>query len=282
MRRLRFFAFVFLLLGAACGNAATATPTKFAVVVSTRTPVPTAPITPARANPPTATSTPRPAFTPTSSAATVDQLLARCPTAPEVAAIDRELKLSFEADLTAPALVCAKSKGSADLTLMQRRVYQTLQVMKQLRFSKPLPWTSKSLYEWFTGVIDGIRFRSDIDNSYCCSPSSTINIKVAPNMHYTLTDRWVDPKLKGGLMDLVGLLVHEARHRPVEGGRAHSCGSNDKTIAELGAWGVQYYLDVWLAEYADPDFLGESLYRETAKDHAEDLRQTRFCDEPKN
>lgn len=223
-----------------------------------------------------------PTFTLTSSAATVDQLLVCCPTTAEVTAIDRELKLTFEADLTAPALVCAKAKGSADLTLMQRRVYQTLQVIKQLRFSKPLPWTSKSLYEWFTGMIDGIRFRSDIENSYCCSPSGTINIKAAPNMYYTLTDRWVDPKIKGGLMDLVALLVHEARHRPVEGGKAHTCGSSDRTIAEMGAWGVQYYLNVWLAEYADSGFLGEPLYRETARDHAENLRKTRFCDEPKN
>jgi hypothetical protein len=212
----------------------------------------------------------------------VDQLLARCPTASEVAAIDRELKLSFEADLTAPALVCEKSKGSVDLTLMQRRVYQTLQVMKQLRFTKPLPWTSKSLYEWLTRVIDGVRFRSDIDNSYCCSPPGTINLKVAPNMYYTLTDRWVDQKIKGGLMDLVGLLVHEARHRPVEGGKAHTCGSDDKTIAEMGAWGAQYYFYVWLTQYSDTTFLNDPLYRETAKDHAEDLRKTRFCDEPKN
>ena len=198
--------FALLLLSVACGNAPTATPTKFAVSVPTLTP-PTALIA-TRAPVPTVTHTPRPTLVPTPSAATVDQLLASCPTASEVAAIDRELKLSFEADLTAPALVCEKSKGSVDLTLMQRLVYQTLQVMKQLRFTKPLPWTSKSLYEWLTRVIDGVRFRSDIDNSYCCSPPGTINLKVAPNMYYTLTDRCVDQKIKGGLMDLVGLLVH--------------------------------------------------------------------------
>ncbi len=208
----------------------------------------------------------------------IDQLLAHCPTAQEVAAINKDLKLSFEADPTTGKWVCTAAAGSADLTLMQRRAYQTLQAMKQLKFSKPLPWTDKQLYEWFVSTIKAIRFRSDAQFSFCCDPKDTINVRVASNVYIVLTDRWIDPSSGGGLMDSAVLYVHEARHNQ---GLPHTCGANDKTIAELGAWGVQYYLDTWLADYSDPNFISDPYYRQIAKSDAEQIRKTRFCDEPK-
>ncbi len=79
-------------------------------------------------------------------------------------------------------------------------------------------------------------------------------------------------------MDSVVLYVHEARHNQ---GYGHTCGTNDRTLAEMGAWGVQYYLDAWLADYSDSSFISDPYYRQSAKSHAEDIRKTRFCDEPK-
>src|SRR5262249_17538185 len=98
----------------------------------------------------------------------VDSLLAACPSAAEVAAVNGDLQLTFEGDPTAGQLVCTSAAGSADLTLLQRRVYGTLNAMKALSFSTPLPWTSNALYPWLVSAIDGIRFRNDIDTSFCC------------------------------------------------------------------------------------------------------------------
>jgi hypothetical protein len=136
-------------------------------------------------------------------------------------------------------LVCTAASGSADLTLLQRRAYQTLQAMQRLQFSKPLPWTNQSLYDWFVNTIKGIRFRSDTEFSFCCDPKDTINVKIANNTFLVLTDRWVDPQTGDGLMNEVVLYVHEARHNQ---GYGHTCGTDDKTIAELGAWGCSIIL----------------------------------------
>ena len=204
----------------------------------------------------------------------VDQLLARCPTAAEVASINADLDLSFETDPTAGTFRCTPEIGSVNLTEMQRRVYQTLLVMRELQFSEPLPWTSKQLYTWFTDVISGIRFRSDIEYSFCCDPQGTINVRQSPNSYLALTTRWVEPELGGGLIDLLVHFAHEARHYE---GKPHTCGSNDNTIAEMGAWGVQYYLDLWLAEKVDTAFISDSDYLAMAKQHADQIKNTSFC-----
>ena len=208
----------------------------------------------------------------------VDQLLARCPTAAEAAAIDADFKLTFDADPTKGTLVCSAATGSVDLTLLQRRIYQTIQVAKRLTFSKPLPWTSKPLYDWLRGAIKGMRFRADIALSYCCDPANTIDVRIADNQYTMLTDRWVEPGRLGGLVDLLVLLVHEARHNE---GFLHDCGPNDKTIAQLGAWGVQYQLLTWLAEDADPTFLTDAGLAQIYRADAANIRQSRFCNEGK-
>src|SRR5438876_4314136 len=87
-------------------------------------------------------------------AQTVDQDLARCPTAAEVASVSAKLTLIFDADPTGPALVCNAFSGSANLTLLQRRAYNTVLAMQRIGFDAPLPWTAPataSLWDWFTG-----------------------------------------------------------------------------------------------------------------------------------
>jgi hypothetical protein len=229
---------------------------------------------------PTLRTTPSPSPTP---APTVDDFFARCPTAAEVAALDRDLRLQFDADPTAGTFVCSAADGSADLTALQKRAYQSVLVMQQLTFDAPLPWTDKDLYHWFIGAIDGIRFRSGIPCSYCCDPAGVIDVAL-DNSVLMVTDRWVDPSIRGGLMGAMILFVHEARH--AEHG-AHTCPDRqrDRTIAEMGAFGVQYYLELWIAQHGDRAFLrapgdDPDAYRRIALQDALENRRTCFCDEP--
>jgi hypothetical protein len=168
------------------------------------------------------------------SASPVEDLIAHCPSSSEVSGFNTDLTISFEGtDPTAGTLVCHASDGSVDLTRFQKRAYQALRVMKAIHFSRSLPWASQTLYDWFVSSIDGIRFRSDIAVSFCCDPANVINIHVASNSAALFTNRWIDPNAPIGLKDLAALLVHEARHN---NGKPHTCGADDQTVGELGAW----------------------------------------------
>jgi hypothetical protein len=233
-----------------------------------------------------ARATRTPPASPTARAENVQDLMRRCPTADEVAAIDRDLQLHFEVDPFNGQLVCRASQGSVDLTTLQLRAYQALLAMRRMRFDAPLPWTSLSLYDWFNQAIDAVRFRGDIEYSYCCDPARTINID-APHLTALETDQWLDPQQGEGIQGLMVLLVHEARHSE---GYWHTCGSLNTTIDEMGAFGMQYWTYMWLAYHSDPAFLtpGEAqpgLYREMSRDLALGFRAARdqgagpFCKE---
>ena len=176
---------------------------------------------------------------------TVDQLIATCPSAADVAAISADLDLSFESDPTGGTLVCTAAAGSANLTRAQERAFQALRVMRQLQFTRPLPWTSLPLYAWLNRAIDGIRFRGDISTSFCCDPPRVINVQLR-NLSALSTVRWADPQAGSGLSGLVGVITHEARHSE---GPGHSCAANDATYRESGAWAIQHDLFLWLALY---------------------------------
>ena len=210
----------------------------------------------------------------------VDDLLATCPAAGEVAAIGADLVLSWESDPTAGVLVCTAAAGSADLTRLQERTYQALRVMKALRFERPLPWTALPLYDWLVGAIDGIRFRGDIEFSFCCDPPGVIDIQTG-NLAAVGTLRWIDPQSGVGLAGLVNLFVHEARHNE---GKPHTCGSGDETLDELGAWGAAYSLELWEALYAgsflDASEPYPSYYRDRVAVDAEAVYLSRICSLP--
>lgn len=216
---------------------------------------------------------------PDTTLAPADIILGSCPTESELAAIDADLNLEFESDPSAGTLVCTTAAGSRDLTSFKRIVYTTLLVMKKLEFTQPLPWTDKQLYTWLTDTIDGIRFRSDIENSFCCEPAGVINIQ-NNNLSASYTNKWIDPQTNTGANGLLLLFVHEARH--VETG-SHTCGNNDNTRIELGAWGVQYYLQIYLADnLKDPAFLTipspglADYYSKTTREDAESMKSF-FC-----
>lgn len=179
----------------------------------------------------------------------VNAIAARCPTAAEIAAIDADLQITFSGDPTAGTIVC--SAGSRQLTFLQAQAYRSLIIAQRLTFDAPLPWTAESLYNWLIHSIRGIRFRSDIQFSNCCEPANTINIQTGVAI--------AQPQFAGVTEFVVGfldLLVHETRHNNIGG---HTCGSNDQTLAELGAWGAQYYVALWIAEHSDPSFVTASV-----------------------
>jgi hypothetical protein len=150
-----------------------------------------------------------------------------------------------------------------------------------LHFDSPLPWTTASLYDWFTSAVSGVRFRGDISVSFCCDPANVINVQTQ-NIDALQTDRWLSPDYPAGMQGLVVLLAHEARNNE---GYPHACGTNDQNLQEMGAWAIQYYLFVWLAEHSDPAFLtpdppfpglGTTYYQDQAAYNAE-LTLSRFC-----
>jgi hypothetical protein len=208
--------------------------------------------------------------------APVDRFLMTCPTREQLAAVDADLKLSFDTDPTkGQPLACTAAGGSRDLSPMKKRVYNTLLLMQQLRFDQPLPWTTAPLYRWFVGAVKGIRFRADIEHSSCCTSPGTLNM-AATHMVIRYTDRWVEPETHGGLSGFLLVLVHEARHAD---GAIHTCGTRDKTVEELGAWGAQYYLARWLTEHTDQTFFsaGSLRYNDTLVKEANTIRKNEFC-----
>jgi hypothetical protein len=190
---------------------------------------------------------------------TVDEILAECPAAQEIREVDARISLRFESDPTAGRFVCTAPAGSADLTRLQKNAYNAVPIMKRLTFDDPPPWTDQSLYDWFTGTITAIRFRSDIAFHSCCGTPLTINIKTGLQALYS--DRWT------AVGKLTALYIHEARHTYL----AHSCEGRDRTISEMGAYGVEAHLDQLLAYRVDPDFLAmldpgpTNDYREAAR-----------------
>lgn len=205
---------------------------------------------------------------------TVDEVLAECPTAGEIAEVDSKIKISFETDPTAGEFVCTAAAGSADLTRGQKNVYNAILIMKALMFDAPLPWTDQSLYDWFTGTITAIRFRNDVASHSCCGTPPTISMK--PELHAFYSDRWT---AVGGLM---ALYIHEARHTF----SAHVCQGRDRTIMEMAPYGVEALLNQWLAYHSDADFLTAlnpgptNDYREASRFTYDSMRRNMFCDEP--
>lgn len=210
----------------------------------------------------------------------VDTLIASCPPAADVAAINAGLSLSFESDPTGGTLVCTAATGSANLTRAQERAYQALRVMRQLQFTRSLPWTSLQLYAWLKQQIVGIRFRGDISLSFCCSPARVINIQLQ-NLVALSTTRWIDPQIGSGLNSLVAVITHEARHSE---GPGHTCaGGNDATYRELGAWGIQRDLYLWEALYSTSflDIAGPEVgYGRAQSLGSADQAVGRFCTAP--
>jgi hypothetical protein len=221
------------------------------------------------------------ATVPASWSAPVDQFLARCPTKAQLQEIDSVVLLRFDSDPTARQGIgaCHESKDSRDLTAFQKRVYNSIRLLKEVSFDEALPWTSKSLFDWFAEAAETVVFRDEISLSFCCRPDGVINLRTR-GLAISETDRFIDPRLDDGIATFILLLLHETRH--AEGFR-HTCGTNaDLRLTEMGAWGLQYSLDVWMADHGDPTYFAapDTDYRQFFMDDAERIVQAYFCLQP--
>ncbi len=195
----------------------------------------------------------------------------RCPTAAEVAQVQREIPVRVQSDATEGVVECRAEDGSVDLTPARAAMYRGLLFMRRVRFDAPLPWTSQTLYDWLRASIPkGVVVIAE-GNSHACS--------TCPGPVYI---HWSAQRSAVG-MEVLGaasIIVHEARHtNDIE----HTCESlpgvgnvSDRTIAEMGSLGVDYYLRLWIAEHSDehPDT------REYARRRAVGLRTTFCCECP--
>jgi hypothetical protein len=190
--------------------------------------------------------------------------LAPCPSRLEIDEINRDVPITFVNDPSAGSLVCREEDGSANLTYVQADTYMAMAFMRRKVFRMALPWTDKSAYDWFRGIVVGIVVEGGATGSAsCCSPRGVIHIV------YSRSDPFNPKWLSLDTASPAGL-IHEARH--IETG-AHSCDYRDNTIAEMGAFGVQYYYTVWLANYSDEpeDMRAHWTWRAWA------LRKSAFC-----
>jgi hypothetical protein len=148
--------------------------------------------------------------------------------------------------------------------------------MRRLTFDAPLPWTPGSVYDWLIASIRGIRFRGeDVANSFCCSPANTINVRAVLGPNNSGLASIIFPTDVRAAVGLGVLFAHEARHN---NGFPHTCPPfNDRTLSELGAWGVQYHLETYLSTRSDPAFI--SAAGRTGFMQAAQQTCGRFCDE---
>jgi hypothetical protein len=181
----------------------------------------------------------------------VGELAEACPTSAELGVIARDLRLLFDEDPTRNEARHCVTENNPGLTRLQFSTYRTLIAMRNLRFTRPLPWTTaNSLYDWFVTHVRGIRYRN-LDHlqgdvgGYCCDPGNIVVIASGPE-----TGVWASPFWSAFLL---GRLVHEARHAE---GISHSCGdrvdgswTKDSRRQELGASGVEYYALWWIGEH---------------------------------
>ena len=236
---------------------------------------------------------------------TLADFFLRCPTAAEIADLKTRLTLTFPGDPTVGTQACTAAAGSADLDPLQKRAYQTVIILKYLKFDVPLPWTDKQLYDWFTTNVRGITYEyhpgaaqglnKDYNYDYCCDPGGIIHMNVHPGDLLMTENAWVngngDPGPGGdmgtGLEFVTAIYVHEARHADNNFGILHDCANKtkDNTVAEMGAYGVEYYYFYWLAYHSDRDFLlapgfNPNTYRQAAIFDANFVRSIGFCNDP--
>lgn len=198
----------------------------------------------------------------------LDQRLATCPTAAELATI-ADSNVLFDTTVTSLPLVCRGADGSKDLSDPQMRVSWALIILKELRFDTPVPWTSQPLYDWVRETVNSVRVIAGDGTSNYQNVGNGVIMYV--NASSTQAFSWRT------IQQFLGLLVHEVRHAETGG---HLCRSQwDNRVSDMGAGGVQNLFFTWIAEHSDPAVIPVE-YRPYAAQRACIHRGTSFCMEP--
>lgn len=193
-----------------------------------------------------------------------------CPTPAEIQEIREDIPVAVGGDVSAGVLACRESDGSVDLTVVQNLIYQSLLFLRRVRFDRPLPWTSLPVYDWLRATIpNGIVIESSGASRSCLGCRGPIHIvftfydSLRPTVYYLAHT----------------LLVHEARHAE---GKGHTCGyspqygtfTRDKSVAEMGGFGVHYLLAYWIGHYSNE---AAALRDYSSKHAAQLIGQGSFC-----
>src|SRR3989338_4290664 len=202
----------------------------------------------------------------------IDSILQTCPTQDDINQFNLDFKITDTINLKYDCVFGVNPNFPKDKLDPRLTLYQSLRVIKSLDFSKPLPWTDKSLYDWLKTTIKGMYINSAFPNSYCCDPQGIVNVNSGV-LEQTNKLKWIDSQTGVGMAGVVAVLIHEARHTT----HKHTCnGYDDQTLQEMGAWALEYYTFYWKANYLPLNYQTAYEKKELAY-NAENIKTTRFC-----
>lgn len=216
----------------------------------------------------------------------IDVFLATCPSEDELAILERDFPVLFEPPMRTkePKYACHEPISHMRILSDQLAIYQALRVIRHMKLSDPLPWTSLHPYEWLKTKIGAIVVSYTAKTASCCHvvypPGKSegvlaITIPKADQQLLRWRTVWRDPQSGVGLVGLILLIFHEARHVDLP----HDCGSKDSSLDYMGAWAVQYYMAKWMAEGKIEVGLGWTDYPQHLAYLANEILATRFCEE---
>lgn len=204
----------------------------------------------------------------------VDDVLGRCPDPVDVAFVGAAV--TIDTGQTRASGDCPGAVDGERLDPATRSLVHALLIVEAAGFEEPLPWTDLELFVWLTSTIEGIAVRPAVPTSFCCDPEGVVVLgaDAVPD----LTDRWIDPDTGIGLIGVIGTLAHLARHAE---GWEHGCDPDDRTLAELGPWGVESLVYRWFADHGDRGFFDDALRSgalvEAARERADRIVDQHMC-----
>jgi hypothetical protein len=213
--------------------------------------------------------------------ASANQLVSTCPFEQEIQQIRNDFNIYFEKGLIDHGILqpwsCTNNGKESSIMLS---MYNIFRLAKCIPFSKNFPWSpsQSNLYDWLKSLnLTSIGFFWAQQNEYSHASGKEIYLR-GNLLGDPIYREIVNPQTGVGIVHVLVLLVHEARHAGYNIG--HNCGggAKDTNLAYMGAWAVQYYLLKMLAEdtgnfftdYEKNMFLGS----------AQNVLTTRFCDQP--
>lgn len=195
--------------------------------------------------------------------------LARCPTPADRSTFHRDFTIHFgEEILRDEAQDPYDCRDGEARSTPRLSLYNGLRVARHIHFDRPLPLIGRNnLYDWLSSLRIGIQvFRGDGNSR---SHQGVIYINEAALVNHSCYD-------ERGMVSVLGLILHEARHTPTGGGFLHTCGDGDDLILEEGgSWALVYHYYDWLANHSG-EYLTDDL-RRYAGDQADEIFRSRFC-----
>ncbi len=214
--------------------------------------------------------------TPVISTPTISQVMSnflRCPSDSERASLDADFNVVWGKDWTDKPFACDYNTTSAS----RLPIYATLRLLKDLQFSKPLPFTGgKNLYayltaqkltlnpgqncaEYSTGWNLVINLGGTFAHTHAVKSGSATCEASGASRTETLDGFVYNPIYKAGTF------VHEAHHA-INGSTHTGVNGGDKNINENSAWAAQFYFYAWLNLYSDVDDTTKILAKNAARD----------------